>query len=116
MITGGLSYTPRGNLGFILNMMKNYKTIFKYLGFKPTALIPVREDREGWREEGQAGGDSGSEQCGAGGRHSVWTRAGRTATGCAEGLGMGVREKGIKDVAPHCQLDCLEGRQMAHGI
>lgn len=65
---------------------------------------------EGWREEGQAAGDRGSEQCEAGGRTP------RLDTGCPEGLGVGVREKGIEDVTPRCQLDCLEGRQMAHEI
>lgn len=41
----GLSYKPRGNLGFILNAMKNYRIVFKYLGFKQIALVPGCADR-----------------------------------------------------------------------
>lgn len=57
-----------------------------------------------------------SARAGAGCTDCIWARSGRAATGFADGLGVGVREKGIEDVSPHFQLGCLEGRQMAHGI
>lgn len=53
-IAGGLPYTPPGDLGFILNAMKNYRTVSEYLGFKQTALVPVRADR-GRVERGRPG-------------------------------------------------------------